>query len=51
MSAPARDTTTDQFLDRARLDHYFEVLEVPEEMRTALRRIAEEQERLRATRD
>ena len=34
-------TTTEQILDPARLDHYLEILEVPEQQHAALRRIAE----------
>lgn len=34
-------TTTDQILDPARLDHYLEILEVPEQQHAALRQIAE----------
>ena len=34
-------TTTDQRLDPARLDHYFELLEIPESQHDAIRRIAE----------
>lgn len=36
-----RNTTTEQVLDPARLDHYLELLELPEGVHVALRRIAE----------
>ncbi|MDZ5623110.1 hypothetical protein SFC88_19885 [Nocardioides sp. HM23] len=35
------DTTTRQLLDPARLDHYLEILEIPEQHHAALRQIAE----------
>lgn len=38
---PSRSATTDQRLDPARLDHYFELLEIPAEQRPAVRAIAE----------
>ncbi|NYJ00751.1 hypothetical protein HNR19_001449 [Nocardioides thalensis] len=37
----SRSTTTDQRLDPARLDHYFELLEIPAEQQAAVRAIAE----------
>ena len=43
----SRATTTEQHLDAARLAHFFEVLELPDEMQASLRRIAEEQADLR----
>ena len=36
-----RGTTTEQYLDPARLDHYVTLLELPERMHAPLRRIAE----------
>ncbi|UMG93053.1 hypothetical protein [Nocardioides sp. TF02-7] len=41
-SAPrrSRDVTTDQRLDPARVDHYVELLELPEELREPLRELA-----------
>jgi hypothetical protein len=36
-----RNTTTEQVLDPARLDHYLELLELPESLHAPLRRIAE----------
>jgi hypothetical protein len=35
------DTTTDQVLDPARLDHYLELLQIPESEHDAIRRLAE----------
>jgi hypothetical protein len=36
-----RDTTTEQWLDPDRLPHFFELLELPEQMHAPLRRLAE----------
>ncbi|KAA1426303.1 hypothetical protein [Nocardioides antri] len=41
------DTTTEQRLDPARLDHYFELLDIPEAQHAAIRRIAKREARRR----
>jgi len=42
-------TTTEQRLDPARIDHYFELLEIPEEQHDAIRRIAKRESGRRHT--
>jgi hypothetical protein len=42
-----RNTTTEQRLDPARLDHYLGLLDVPEQLHEPLRRLAEREARVR----
>jgi hypothetical protein len=41
-----RDTTTEQHLDPARLDHFLTLLELPERVHTPLRRLVEREARV-----
>jgi len=47
MPRKSRNTTTEQVLDPARLDHYLEVLELPEQLEEPLRAIAEREASVR----